>query len=100
MKSLLICPAERPGLAFLTRRLPLALQPFLGRSLLEHWLEHLAGMGASHVHVLDPVHPALTHSIIGSGARWGLKVEIVAENRELTSAMAREKYHGRAESDW
>ena len=49
MKALLICPAEREGVSALMESGPLSNLPILGKSLIEYWLEHLAGLGATDV---------------------------------------------------
>jgi len=91
-KALLICPSERPAVAELSRVTPLAAAPLLGNSLLEYWLTHLALAGINEVHVLADDRVTEIQKIAGSGARWGLKVEVTAEVRELTAAQAQIKY--------
>jgi hypothetical protein len=46
MKAVLICPADRPAVAKLAEVAPLPNLPILGESLVEYWLEHLAGLRA------------------------------------------------------
>ena len=91
-KHLLICPADRPGVAELSRLAPLAAAPLLGESLLEYWLTHLALAGVSEVQILAKDRPEHIKRIVGHGARWGLKVEVTSEVRELTPAQAQIKY--------
>ncbi|HWD91997.1 MAG TPA: hypothetical protein VG938_06575 [Verrucomicrobiae bacterium] len=91
-KALLICPSERPAVAELSRIAPLAAIPLLGQSLLEYWLTHLALGGFKEVHVLANDRPEQIRKLAGNGARWGLKVEVTAEVRELTAAQAQIKY--------
>jgi NDP-sugar pyrophosphorylase family protein len=91
-KAILICPSERPAVAGLSRLAPLAATPLLGQSLLEYWLTHLALAGFKEVHILAADRPEQISKIAGSGARWGLKVEITSEVRELTAAQAQIKY--------
>jgi hypothetical protein len=91
-KHLLICPSERPGVAELSRLAPLAATPLLGESLLEYWLTHLALAGVNEVHILANDRPEQISRIVGKGARWGLKVEVTSEVRELTPAQAQIKY--------
>jgi NDP-sugar pyrophosphorylase family protein len=91
-KALLICPSERPAVTELSRLSPLAAMPLLGQSLLEYWLTHLALAGFKEVHILADDRPELISKIAGTGARWGLKVEVTAEVRELTVAQAQIKY--------
>lgn len=84
MKSVLVCPAHRPALASFSSRRPLVLLPLLGRPVIDHWLHHLAGLGASHVTlvVADRVPEVSRH--VGDGARWGLEIEVVAQAREMS----------------
>jgi NDP-sugar pyrophosphorylase family protein len=91
-KALLICPSERPAVAELSRLAPLAATPLLGQSLLGYWLTHLALGGFKEVHVLANDRPEQIRKLAGNGARWGLKVEVTAEVRELTAAQAQIKY--------
>jgi NDP-sugar pyrophosphorylase family protein len=91
-KALLICPSERPAVAEFSRLAPLAAVPLLGESLLEYWLTHLALAGAKEVRVLANDRPDHISKITGNGERWGLKVEVTTEVRELTPAQAQIKY--------
>jgi NDP-sugar pyrophosphorylase family protein len=91
-KALLICPSERPAVAELSRLAPLAAVPLLGQSLLEYWLTHLALGGFKEVHILADDRAEQISKLAGSGARWGLKVEVTTEVRELTAAQAQIKY--------
>lgn len=93
-KTLLICPSQRPAVAELSRLVPLAAIPFMGQSLLGYWLTHLALAGVRDVHVLADDRPDEIRKIAGDGARWGLKVEVTTEVRELTEAQAQIKYAG------
>src|SRR5262245_33525407 len=92
MKALLICPSSRPGIAPLTKFAPLAAIPLLGESLVEYWLTHLAASGIKEVRLLTDDRPELISELVGSGARWGLNVEVAPQTRELTSAQAQIKY--------
>jgi NDP-sugar pyrophosphorylase family protein len=91
-KALLICPSERPAVAELSRLFPLAAVPLLGQSLVEYWLTHLALSGFKEVHILADDRAEYIRKLAGTGARWGLKVEVTAEVRELTAAQAQIKY--------
>ena len=46
MKALLICPADRQGVAALAESAPFCNLPALGKSLVEYWLEHLLQVGS------------------------------------------------------
>ena len=92
MNALVICPAERPGVAALAEREPLVNVPILGKALIEYWLEHLAKLGAKQILVLATDRPEQVSARIGDGARWGLRVTVISEPRELSPAEARAKY--------
>jgi len=94
MKSLLICPADRPGVAQLADSAPLVLAPLLGKCLIEYWLEALAARGVKHVAVLASDRPQAVRHFVGDGARWGLQVEVIPQSRELSVVEARVKYLG------
>jgi hypothetical protein len=100
MKSLLICPVERPAVAVLAERHPLSLAPLLGRSLIEYWLEHLAASGARCVRILASDRPHQVRAAVGDGSRWGLQIEVVPESRELTLQEARARYRRESGSGW
>ncbi|HLP75273.1 MAG TPA: hypothetical protein VK327_00005 [Candidatus Paceibacterota bacterium] len=94
MNAVLICPSICPAVAQLAIHTPLAAIPFLGESLLEYWLTHLAMAGATNVRVLASDRPEHIAALIDNGARWGLKAEVVPEPRELTPVQAQIKYAG------
>jgi NDP-sugar pyrophosphorylase family protein len=92
MKKVLICPAERAAVASLSEAMPLAKLPILGKSVLEHWLEHLAVQGTKEVLVLAASRVGQLRRLVGDGERWGLRVEVRPETRELSVEEARHKY--------
>src|SRR5947207_6085724 len=100
MRAILICPDERPALARLAGVAPLANLPILGQGLAEYWLEHLAVLGAKEVLVLAADRPHEVRARVERGARWGLRVEVIPETRELTVAEAREKYRQGQTGGW
>lgn len=93
MKSLLICPGPRPAVAQLAESRPLVLVPLLGENLLAYWLVHLASQGAKEVTILACDRPSAVWQAVGDGARWGLRVHVVAELRELSAEEARNRHH-------
>lgn len=95
--AVLICPAERPGVSALVELASLAVLPVLGKRLIEYWLERLFLRGVREVLVLVTDRPERVRAVVGDGRRWGLRVEVVPEPRELTADEARTK-HG-AECD-
>jgi len=84
MNAIVICPADRPEVAFLAQSQPLALLPVLGRSLLDLWLSDLAARGARRILVLATDRPDSVRRFVGKGERWGISVEVAPEQRELT----------------
>ena len=100
MKALLICPAEREGVSALMESGPLSNLPILGKSLIEYWLEHLAGLGATDVWVLATDRPEQVRALVGDGARWGLRARVLPETHELKPDEALGKYAGLEQSDW
>ena len=95
MNGLLICPWSRPAVPALGNRASLSCVPLLGQGLIEYWLSHLACAGAKELLVLADDQPGQIRAVVGQGERWGLQVEIVAEQRELTPAQALLKYEKR-----
>lgn len=91
-KALLICPSTRAAVPELSQTAPLAATPLLGESLVEYWLSHLALAGVKEVRILADDRPGQISKVAGDGARWGLKVEVTPELRELTPAQAQIKY--------
>src|SRR5882672_360768 len=100
MKALLICPGEREPVGALAEMAPLSLIPILGKALIEYWLEHLALRGAKEVCVLATDRPEQVRALVGDGARWGLRIEVYPELRELTPEEAREKYCAADSTSW
>jgi len=100
MKALLICPDECPEVSALAGPAPLANLCFLGKPFIHYWLEHLAGTGAKEIKILAVDRPDQIRKAIGTGARWGLRVEVIPESHELTCDEARAKYCDLDSSDW
>lgn len=91
MKALLICPHKRTAVAGLAEHAPLSLLPVLGKTLIEYWLIHLAGMGVGDVIVYDSNGTeGLIYDALGDGARWGLNLEIVTTDEEMRQLQARD----------
>ena len=91
-QAVIICPDRRPEVAILARKTPLALVPVLGPTLLDRWLTTLAERGAKEVVILASDRPDQIRAAVGRGERWGLKLEVLAEPRELSVAEARERF--------
>src|SRR4051794_2899128 len=92
MKSLLICPSHRTAVSLLAETQPLAAVPLLGQGVVEYWLTHLACSGGKEVWILADDRPEQIQALVGNGARWGLKIHLIEESRELTAAQALLKY--------
>ena len=92
MKALLICPADRSAVACLAENTPLAIAPLLGRTLVEYWIEDLLARGAKHILVLASDRPHRVRDAVGDGTRWGIRVDVLPQSRELTPEEARKKY--------
>lgn len=88
MKVVLICPSANPALTPLAGSTPLVKLPILGKTLLEHWLEHVAKLGAKEVCLLTADRPEEIQDLVGDGARWGMRVEVRPEMQEQSAAEA------------
>jgi hypothetical protein len=100
MKTLLICPGIRPAVSQLAEDGPLATTPILGECLVNHWLEHLALLGARTVTIIAPDRAAQVRAVVGDGARWGLKIELIAVSVEPTPAEAAARYRPPGDTGW
>lgn len=87
-RVILICPDQRPALEALTGGVPLALTIFLGKPLIEHAFDGLAGSGVTDVLVLASDRPYDVRAYVGEGSAWGVQVRISPESSELSSAEA------------
>jgi hypothetical protein len=92
MKSILICPDERPEVPLLSGETPLAMAPALGYGVMEYWMSHVACAGAKEVVLLAQDRPDELRKAVGNGSRWGVAAEVIAESSELTPDYAAEKY--------
>ena len=99
-KALLICPNQRIEVSGLSETMPLSNIPVFGKSLIEIWLEHLVMLGAKEILVLATDRPEQVRTLIGSGRRWGLNIEVIPQLRELTPAEARFKYRVTEKNGW
>ncbi|MGE3310236.1 MAG: hypothetical protein AB7O66_09730 [Limisphaerales bacterium] len=97
-QALIICPADRPEMAFLTRFQPLVLLPILGRPVLDLALASLATRGIRNVRILAADRPDQIRRFVRRGEAWGIHADVVPVQRELTpdEALAR---HSSAPSD-
>jgi len=100
MKTLLICPAIRPAVPQLAEDGPLALAPIFGEGLVNHWIEHVAMLGARHVQVIATDRAEQVRTTLGDGARWGVQLEVIAASLEPTPAEAAAHYRTDGEAGW
>lgn len=84
METVLICPGERPAVSFLAEAGPLVVLPVLGQSVLAWWIEFLASKRQKDIVVLATDRPEAVRAEIGDGSRWGVRVQVQRELRELT----------------
>lgn len=92
MNAILICPDNRPEMAFLARSQPLALLPILGRPLLDLWITDLANRGIKSIRILVTDRPDQIRRYVRKGEAWGISVEVTPEQRELTPDEARARH--------
>jgi len=84
MKAVLILPDHRECAGFARRMKPLALMPFMGRELLDLWLEKLAADGFKEITLLVADRPEEIRRATGDGSRWGLRMTLIPVPREPT----------------
>lgn len=100
MKALLICPSERPAVPHLAKPGPLAMAPILGDCVVCHWIEHLAAMGARHILVIAADSADHVRAVVGDGARWGVRTEVIAASSEPSRKEAADLYRPASEQGW
>jgi carbonic anhydrase/acetyltransferase-like protein (isoleucine patch superfamily) len=100
MKTILLCPNQASGLALLADVKPLPTLPVLGEAFVCYWMSHLAAEKISEVRIItsDPVE--VIQEFTGDGSRWGLKIEILHEVRDLRPDEARKRHRSDDEPDW
>jgi hypothetical protein len=98
MKALLICPDKRESVAALAEEAPLSNLSILGKPLVEHWLDYVSMAGAKEVLILATDRAGKVKALVGNGSRWGLRVTVQSEIRELSPEEARKKYRGKEET--
>ena len=100
MKALLICPSIRPAVPHLSEFGPLATTPILGDGIAGHWIERLAVLGAREIQVIAASRDDRVLAAVGDGARWGVRISVIASNGEPTRQEAAEKYRPAGEPGW
>lgn len=89
MNAILICPDHREAAGYARRMRPLALLPFMGRTLLDLWLEKAALEGVKIVSLLVADRPDQIRRAIGNGGRWGLTATVIPVAHEPDIEQAR-----------
>ncbi|MEO6183900.1 MAG: sugar transferase [Verrucomicrobiota bacterium] len=92
MRQILICPAERTEVSALSESVPLTNLCILGNPFVFYWLEHFASSGVKEITLLCADRPNLLRELVGDGSRWGLRIEVLPELRELSASEALQKY--------
>lgn len=94
-RTLLICPADRPGSEFFGARVPLPLLPLLGQTVLARALAHLARQGKKTLRVVATDRPAAIRHHLRGGIPWGIQADVVtdAEERDVSEALVRHGGH-------
>lgn len=92
MKAILICPSECPETSALAEAAPLVNLCILGKPFIHCWLEEMAKRGVKEIKVLVTDRPEQVRALVGNGARWGLRIEVIPESQEMTCEEALEKY--------
>jgi NDP-sugar pyrophosphorylase family protein len=100
MKAILICPGSRPAIPNLVETGSLATNPILGECLVNHWVEHLAALGAKEITIIAPKCGVQVAAATGDGARWGVTINIIATNVEPTVDEAISHYSSKGAEGW
>jgi NDP-sugar pyrophosphorylase family protein len=100
MKTLLICPNQASGIAALADSRPAATLPLLGEHFLGYWMRYLAAQGVREARIItrDPIEQI--EEFVGDGSRWGMKVEVRYDVRDLTAEEARKRHRASDEEGW
>jgi hypothetical protein len=100
MKAALICPSDRPAVPNLSAHGPLATLPILGDCVVNHWVEHLASLGAKEIDILVPRGSDAVREAVEDGARWGVRVNFTSCGREPTLDEAVSSLKSRVAPGW
>lgn len=85
MKALVLASSDGRALRPLTLKTPPALLPVAAKPLLLHTLEGLAAAGIDDVTVAVSAHADLVRTVVGDGARWGLRARCISMWPEETA---------------
>ncbi len=100
MKGILICPSDRDLFPCFTRKRPIALVPIMGRTWIDWMLSFLADKGAKEIIILSSDRPDQIRNAVGLGEKWGLKITVIPEMKELSAEEAVTKYQGQNSGSW
>jgi hypothetical protein len=100
MKTILICPSNRPAVPHLSAIGPLATAPILGDSFVSHWIEHVSAIGARQIQILSSTGADHVRVAVGDGARWGVKINVIACDIEPTRREAASRHRSAGEPGW
>jgi NDP-sugar pyrophosphorylase family protein len=100
MKTILICPNQAHGLTVLADIKPIPTLPILGEPFICYWMDHLAAQKFKEVRIVTSDPAEVITEYVGDGSRWGLKVEVFHEVRDLGAEEARKRYKPAYEKDW
>jgi hypothetical protein len=100
MKTILICPSRRPAVPHLSASGPLATTPILGDCFVNHWIEHLTALGARQIQIVAADGAEHVRAAVGDGARWGVRISVIACNVEPTRREAESRHRPEGESGW
>ncbi len=79
---------------------PLVNVRVFGKSLIQYWVEHAMGLGATKIIVLAADRPEQVRGRVGDGRRWGVEIEVLPILHELTEPEARAKYGANRNTKW
>jgi hypothetical protein len=100
MKTLLICPSRRPAIPHLAAFGPLATTPVFGDSVICYWIEHQAAVGAREVQIVASEGAEQVRAAVGDGARWGVRISVVAAGVEPARDEAALHYRTEGGKGW
>ncbi len=79
---------------------PIPTLPILGEAFICYWMHHLAAEKFKEVRIVTSDPAEVITEYVGDGSRWGLKVEVFHEVRDLQTEEARKRYRPAYEKDW
>jgi NDP-sugar pyrophosphorylase family protein len=77
MLVVLTCFTSCDPFGLLTKRIPVAMLPVLGKTIIEYHLEQISNSGLTEVCVALVENPKYMRKFLGNGERWGLNISTV-----------------------